>query len=203
MVMPLKQQSDEELIKAYFSGDAMSLELLVARYLGVVFRFVRSMVWVREDAEDITQEVFVKAWKNLGTFNCEKSFKTWLFAIAKNASFDYLRKKKQLPFSKFEDEQGRNTLHETLRDTKPSPYEHAESQEFKKTVDVAMAKLSGEERAAVLLRLQEEFSFAQMAEVFGEPLDTVRSRYRRAIIKLRELLGGGSGRDAPKQAPHA
>ena len=100
----MEQRSDKELIETYFSGDEMSLELLIVRYLGAIFRFVRSIIHVQEDSEDITQEIFVKAWRNLARFNREKSFKTWLLAIAKNTSLDYLRKKKPLPFSKFEDE---------------------------------------------------------------------------------------------------
>src|SRR3989338_10910855 len=130
----MEQRSDKELIETYFSGDEMSLELLIVRYLGAIFRFVRSIIHVQEDSEDITQEIFVKAWRNLARFDREKSFKTWLLAIAKNTSLDYLRKKKPLLFSKFEDEQGRNILRETLQDTKPSPHAHAESQEFRKSI---------------------------------------------------------------------
>ena len=77
---------------------------------------------------------------------------------------------------------------------------HAEGREFARDAVAAVAKLSGEERAVVVLHLQEELSFAEISEAFGEPLDTVRSRYRRAIIKLRALLDEPN---APKVDPHA
>ena len=207
----MEQQTDKELIEAYFSGDAKSLELLVVRYLGAVFRFVRIFIRAQEDAEDITQEIFVKAWKNLAKFDREKSFRIWLFAIAKNSSLDHLRRKKEIPFSRFEDEQGRNILHETMRGIESSPYEHAREQERKRTAMAAIGNLAPEQRAIIALRLREGFSFSEIGEVLGEPLATVKSRYRRALIRLRDTFRaalltdskdtGMPRRNAPGRAP--
>ena len=82
---------DAQLVADYLNGDEQSLHLLIERYLKPVYRFVHSYVGSDLDAEDISQEVFVRAWRNLKKFDQEKSFKTWIFAIAKHASIDVLK----------------------------------------------------------------------------------------------------------------
>ena len=86
---------DSELIKQYFKGDEKALDNLVQRYFKQVFFFAKTYVKNDAEAEDITQEVFVKAWKNLHKFEPEKKFKTWLFQITKNTCIDFLRKSKK------------------------------------------------------------------------------------------------------------
>ena len=93
--MMSENRSAEQLIANYLKGDQESLEILVRQYLKVIYSFVFRYVGNAEDAEDITQEVFVRVWRNLKRFNQEQSFKTWLFAIAKNAALDFLKKKKR------------------------------------------------------------------------------------------------------------
>ncbi len=94
--------SDQKLIANYLAGDEKSLEILINRYLRPIYSFVYRHVGNGEVAEDITQEVFVKVWRNLKKFDQNKSFKTWIFTIAKNTSFDFFKKKKAIPFSELE-----------------------------------------------------------------------------------------------------
>lgn len=199
--------SDLKLIAKYFAGDEKSLEILILRYLKPIYSFVYRYIGNASDAEDITQEVFVKVWRNLRKFNPkksrfislrekqEKSFKTWIFSIAKNTSIDFFRKfqsasggKKSIPFSSFENEKGENMFIETLADPAPLPEELLEQVDIKKMLDAAMKKLSPPHRLVLFLRYNDHFTFREIAETLGEPLHTVKSRHYRALIKLKKLL---------------
>ncbi|MCX6813734.1 MAG: sigma-70 family RNA polymerase sigma factor [Candidatus Azambacteria bacterium] len=95
----MKNFTDEQLVKNYFKGDEKSLEELIRRYLPLIYNFSRRYAGDPDNAADITQEVFVKVWKNLKKFNTSKNFRVWLFTIAKNTALDWLKKKNALPFS--------------------------------------------------------------------------------------------------------
>ncbi|MCX6789783.1 MAG: sigma-70 family RNA polymerase sigma factor, partial [Candidatus Gribaldobacteria bacterium] len=95
----MQKLSDNEIVKRHLKGDEEALEFLVRRYLKPIYSFVCRNVGDADVAEDITQETFVKMWKNLKKFDQQKNFKSWLFTIAKNSSIDFLRKKKVTPLS--------------------------------------------------------------------------------------------------------
>lgn len=88
--MPIENQDDNQLIAEYLQGREQALEILINKYLGQIYGFVYRLVGKPEEAEDITQEVFVKVWRSLKKFDKEKSFKPWLFKIAKNTAMDFL-----------------------------------------------------------------------------------------------------------------
>ena len=145
------------------------------------------------DAEDIAQETFLRLWKNLKKFDQSKNFKTWLFAIAKNASLDLLKKKKtdvvladrrggrcrskpsSRPTSLFR-------IHQTTLSTAGL---------LKKNFDVALAKLPSHYRDVMVMRYTDNLKFREIAERLGEPVDTVKSRHRRGLALLRDMLDGG------------
>ena len=180
--------SDEQLISDYLAGNEQSLELLIKQYLRPIYSFVFRYVGNGQEAEDITQEVFVRVWRNLKKFDQEKSFKTWIFSIAKNASLDFLKKKKAIPFSEFDTEEGGNRITDTLVDPSPLPLELLEKAGMANMLNEAMEKLSPQYRMVLFLRYNDHFNFREIAESMGEPLHTVKSRHRRALIKLKELL---------------
>ncbi|MFA6521413.1 MAG: RNA polymerase sigma factor [Candidatus Gracilibacteria bacterium] len=184
----MENNYEQNLIKQYFAGDEGALEVLINLYLKPIYSFVYRYVNGAEEAEDITQEVFVKAWRNLKKFKQNKSFKTWIFEIAKNTALDFLKKKKTIPFSKFEDESGKNVLLETLADPAELPQELLNRQGIAKLLETAMSKLSPSHRMVLFLRYNDHFNFREIAEALTEPLHTIKSRHRRALIKLREIL---------------
>ena len=186
--MLLQKQSDQQLIAAYFKGDEKSLETLIKRYLKPIFSFTYRYVGNYQEAEDITQDVFVKVWRNLKKFDQNKSFKTWVFTIAKNTSIDWLKKKKAMPFSKFEDEEGKNALLERIVDTAPLPDELFARADMARILNSAMEKLLPKYRMVLFLRYNDHFNFREIAESLGEPLDTIKSMHRRALIMLKKLL---------------
>ncbi len=170
---------DANLIQLYLKGDEKSLEILVKRYLKPVYGFVFRYVGRPQEAEDITQETFIKVWKNLKKFDRKKSFKTWIFTIAKNASIDFLRKKKAIPFSAFT---------ETLIDPAPLPDILANRVNLKQEVALAIEKLPFNYRAVLLLRYDDRMNFQEIADTLGEPINTVKSRHWRAMNSLKKLL---------------
>ena len=91
--------TDEQLTAKYLKKDEKALEELVKRYLPLIFGFVKKYTGNQDNASDITQEVFVKVWKNIKSFDQTKSFRTWIFTIAKRTAFDHLKKRKTVSFS--------------------------------------------------------------------------------------------------------
>jgi RNA polymerase sigma-70 factor (ECF subfamily) len=184
----MSEYLDEQLVQQYLSGDEKSLEILIQKYLKPIYNFVYRYVGDMANAEDLTQEVFVKVWKNIKKFDRKRNFKTWIFCIAKNTAFDYLRKKKSIPLSNFENDQGDNVLADSLADVAPLPSELFDKADISQKINTALNKLSLNYRAVILLRYKEDFKFIEIAEILDESIDTVKSRYRRGLRELRKFL---------------
>lgn len=181
--------SDQQLIYDYLKkGDEKSLEILIRHYLKPVFGFAYRYVGNAQEAEDITQDVFVKVWKNLKKFDGQKSFKAWIFTITKNTSVDFLRKKKAIAFSELGNEESENNILEKFIDSSPLPNEFLEQKGIREIFIKAVGKLFPKYRRVLLLRHNDNLSFREIAETLAEPLNTVKSRHRRALIFLKKLL---------------
>lgn len=180
--------TDSELIENYLKGDEQALEILFSRYLKPVYSFVLKVAGNAEEAEDITQNAFIKAWKNLKKFNKGKKFKPWIFQIAKNTSLDYLRKKKAIAMSEFENEEGDNILLQTLADPDPLPSEIFDRSNLAVEAGAVIKELPLKDRLILNLYFDNDFTFQEIADLTSEPLNTVKSRQRRALGKLRKKL---------------
>ena len=174
---------DKVLIELYLKGDEKSLEILIARYLKLIYNFSYKNVGNQAEAEDITQEVFVKIWKNIRKFDRKKSFRPWIFQIAKNTSIDFLRKKKTIPFSWFENEKGQNPLVDNMASP---PSNLLEIFSDKKVLATLMHSLTEKEQKIINLRHNDGMSFKEIADVSEESVNTVKSRYRRTLDVLRK-----------------
>jgi len=184
----MQDRNDNELVDKYLAGDENSLEILFRAYLKPLYNFIYRYVGNAESAEDIAQETYLRVWRNIKKFDRNKNFKTWIFAIAKNAAIDFMKKKKEVPFREFENDEGDNILAETLADPAPLPDELLARADITETLKRALDKLPPKYRAVLLLYYNSGFSFAEIAEIMKEPLNTVKSRCRRALIALREIL---------------
>lgn len=90
----MQNYTDQQLIAAYLKGDEKSLEILIKRYLNPIYGFAYRYVKDQQNAEDITQETFLKVWKNIKKYDKNKSFKAWIYTIAKNTVLDFIKKEK-------------------------------------------------------------------------------------------------------------
>jgi RNA polymerase sigma-70 factor, ECF subfamily len=176
-------------VKEILSGDEEAFAEIVKIYLKPIYNFVHRLVGDRDTADDLTQETFVKAWKNLKRFDQKRNFKTWLFTIAKNTAFDWLKKKKEIPFSTFMDEEGESWL-ENVPDENILPDEILERSDLAEELDEILQKLPPHYRAILLLHYKEDFSLHEIAEILGEPYNTIKSRHQRGLLKLKEALIG-------------
>lgn len=184
-----RTHNDAELIELFLSGKDQGFALLLERHMPMVYRFVYRYLGNTDDTNDVTQETFIRAWKHLKKFDQARSFKTWILAIAKNASLDFIKKKKPLLFSRIETE-------ETDLDTFLAPYTNTEAlsdamvdrKSTAQTLVAAVAKLPIPYRAVLALRYTEHLKFREIAEVLDEPIDTVKSKHRRGLMQLRKIL---------------
>lgn len=180
----LFSMEDKELINQHFQGNEVAFQQLVERYFQEVYNFAYYYVQNQSYAEDITQEVFLKVWNGLKSFDLQKSFKTWLFTITKNCCLDFLRKKKILPFSALEQE---DKIFE-IADTAPLPLEALKQADQGTILQKALATLPLKYREVLLFYYQEHFNFREIADILKESLNTVKSRHRRALEMMKKLL---------------
>ena len=173
------------------SDNGLTIEKIVADYLTVIYRFVYRLVGNEPDASDITQEVMVKVWKNLAKYDPAQNFKPWLFKIARNTAIDWLRHRRQIPFSELDrcDEEGNDrAFAETVKDLELLPDEVFAQKEIKEKFNQALNLIPINERMILALHLEEGLTFNEIAEIVGRPLNTVKSAYRRSLVKLRAQL---------------
>ncbi len=182
------EKSDQQLAVDALRGDERAMTELVDRYLKPVYAFVYRLTGSAEDAQDIAQETFVKVWKNLKKFRPDASFKTWVLAIARNTAIDWLRKKKNPVFSEFTQDDGYNVLTETLADPAPLPDELVARMQEKHLLDGLLGALPAGDREILLLHYNDHLTFADIGTMIKRPLNTVKSRHRRALIALRKML---------------
>jgi len=180
--------SDQLLIELAKNNNQEALEQLIKKYLKFVYRIVKYYIADNDEAEDVTQEIFVKVWKNLKKFQSDKNFKSWLGTIAKNSCLDSIKKKRALPFSSFENEFGQNLLHNTLADLSPNAFEIACKNGINEMIESAINRLSFPYQQAIILHSRQGLTFQEISVSTGQSLNTVKSRYRRALKYLRKNL---------------
>ena len=183
-------ENDEEIILAYKKGDQEAFKKLIERYTTSLYNFTARLT-NRNEAPDIVQEIFIKAWKNIQRFDPRKaSFKTWIFTIAKNTATDFLRKKKSWLFSdleKWNDEEA-DSFSESIPAQDLLPDAALQKLQDSQFLDKMLEGLSPNYREVLVLHYQEEMTFEEIGKILTKPLNTVKSQHRRAILELRKML---------------
>ena len=184
------EETDRELITRHRAGDETALPELINRYLKPIYRFIFRRIGKTTDSEDLTQETFLKIWKNLRKYRAEESFRAWAFTIARHTAIDWLRKKKSLTFSELADTETENeiTFSENLRDPDPLPDELSAKAGDNKFLNDVIDKLPSIYQEVLTLRYEEDLTFDEISRVLDKPLDTIKSQHRRALITLRKML---------------
>ncbi|NCU28226.1 MAG: RNA polymerase sigma factor [Candidatus Moranbacteria bacterium] len=179
-------QSDENLIEDYVGGDDASFKLIIDRYTPIVFGYVSRFVG-KDNADDLTQNVFIKVWKNIRNFDDEKaSFKTWLFKIARNTTIDYLRKKKSINFSSLDSDE--EDFASGLEDDHDNQEDILIKSENINALKEAIKILPLNYREILVLYYEQDMTFKEIGELLNKPLNTVKSYHRRALIRLKKEL---------------
>lgn len=179
----LNRLSDEELVQQTRRGNRDAFAVLVERHQDGVVNLVYRLVWNWEEALDIAQETFVRAYEALSTFQPERRFKPWLYRIAANISYDYLRRQQRL--EAFGPD---GHLSVKANATSADPHMLVEQREIRQTVEEVIAELPPRYRAVVVLRYFEELSYTEIAEVLDMPVGTVKTYLHRARTLLRVAL---------------
>jgi len=178
--------SDQNLLARYASGDEEALAELVHRYLPMIYRLVFSYTRNQADAEDVTQTVFVKMWRHWRQFDPERNFKNWLLAIAKHAALDFCRRQRTAPINLSDEEY----LVEILSDPALPVSERLDRNWRNQALERAIDSLVGADQTVIRQYHQQGLNFREIALQTGESINTVKSRYRRAVVKLRKKLPG-------------
>jgi len=181
----LKGAPDAELVARSKAGDKPAFGELVRRYQKPVYRIVLRMVKNADDADDLTQDTFVRAHRGLKTFKEEFDFHPWLYRIAVNQAINLINKRKRQAAVDLED------VPEGDIKTGPepeSPVQAASRQELLRRLERALERLPDEQKAVFLLRVQEGLSYEEIAKTMNTPKGTVMSRLARARMALRKYI---------------
>lgn len=173
--MIFREVEDRDLILGARRGHVEAYNLLVSRWERRVFNYLYRLVGDREDAQDLSQDVFLKAYQNLKKLEDVSRFGPWLFRIAHNEAYSLLRRNRP----------------ETELDGDPTPVSTSPRLapiELTLAVESAMARLSDDQREAVLLKIYQGFKFEEMAEILECPVSTVKSRLYTALDLLKGAL---------------
>jgi RNA polymerase sigma-70 factor, ECF subfamily len=184
--------SELDLVKRCQSGDTEAYDELVTRYRTRIFAMIYNMVHNEQDAWDLAQDSFVKAWRSINRFRGRSSFYTWIYRIVMNVTIDWLRKKQVKGAGiEFDDSiqlREINPASKTLPKADALPYERMERSEVRARIDDAIAQLSPEHRAVILMKETEDMQYHEIAETLGCSIGTVMSRLFYARKKLQNLL---------------
>ena len=178
---------EQELIVRVKQGDIQAFEPLIEAYEKQIYHLCLRMTGNPEDARDLTQESFLKAWQKLGQYHVESAFSTWLYRLSSNLCIDFLRQqKRRTVFSLTTEEDTGEELEVASVD--PTPEEIVLQMDDRRAVADAMKELDEDHRLILTLRVVEDMPYEQIAQVLGVKEGTVKSRLARARTKLRRIL---------------
>ena len=191
-------REDLGLVQRCLSGDVEAFSEVVRRYQRPVFGLIMRMLSDQGRAEEITQDVFVRSYTKLASFDQQRKFSSWLFRIAHNAAIDELRKRRVhlLPLETKDDDDGVDLL-QVLSDRKQvSPERRATGSALREDIEEVIEQLRPDYAEVMVLRFVEDFSYEEISEVMGIPLGTVKTYIHRARQQTaKKIAARGWGPD--------
>jgi RNA polymerase sigma-70 factor (ECF subfamily) len=176
-----KQLSDIEIIKKVLNGDTNLYKTIIDRYKGKVASVVKSIVSDKPEAEEIGQEVFIKLYNNLANFKGDSKLETYIIRIALNLSYNEV-KRQERRWTIFSN---KTTDNDYIKDIS---YSNENQRDNKEVVKLALKQLKAKDRAIINLRLMQQYTSKETAEILKIPMGTVLSRLSRAQEKLKEII---------------
>ncbi len=179
--------SESDLVQRHRYGDPQAFEEIYEEFAGLVYNLALRMSGRPGNAEDLSQEVFLRIHRYLGRFNGRSSLKTWVYRVTLNHCRSRLGRKKIPIQSLAEDtEDGRGVK---LRETRRNPEQRAMASDVSRQISAALPQIKAVYREALILRDLEELTYQEIAKVLGVRMGTVRSRIARGRDQLRRVLG--------------
>jgi RNA polymerase sigma-70 factor (ECF subfamily) len=198
----LNSEEENSLIDCIIGGESPKFELLVQSYERKVFGTMLTILGNRQDAEDVTQETFLTAFRKLSQFQRRSSFYTWLYRIAYNLAIDLQRRRGRTAKQVVSSAAALNSFETHLYDPPDrhdSPSDIAIAQETVEQVRRGLGRLDSERRSIIVMRDIDGMDYSEIAAVLDLPIGTVRSRLHRARLELRDILNSvGCGPTAPE-----
>ncbi len=186
----LSKQNERGLIEKSKNGDVKAFEDLISGYEKKVFNIVYRIVGDYNDAQDVSQEVFIKAFRAIGNFRGKSSFYTWLYRIAVNECMDAMKARKKTTALSINAPVGDEDsgIAREIKDDGESLEEKVERNELRSIIEKALNRMPYEHRIMIVLRDVQGFSYEEIAAMLKCPAGTVKSRINRARRALKELL---------------
>jgi RNA polymerase sigma-70 factor (ECF subfamily) len=179
-------ETDEELVTAFRAGDSSAFDQLVKRWerkiQGAVYRIMGS----GEDAKDLTQETFLRAYRGVATFKSEARFSSWLYQIPLNLCRDRLRQRKGRTLVSIDDLDAASSAR--LERKTSTAQDVVEARDLSRLVSTAMASLPEEQREVIVLKEYQGLTFQEIADSLRVPVSTVKTRLYRGLVQMREHL---------------
>lgn len=181
--IPISDRSDARLVRDAKAGSDDAFNLLVRRWERKVYSYLAYLTGRSEDAFDLCQQVFVAAFVNLGQLRNPETFRPWLFGIAHNTAYSFLRKEKRKE----------NVISNAELSDGPSGVRFMEGDKWERTeikilVEKALAALTAEQREAIVLKFYQGLRFEEIATIQNCPLGTIKTRFYTGFNQLRKIL---------------
>ncbi|WP_428268429.1 RNA polymerase sigma factor [Haliangium sp.] len=189
----LQDEADESLMMLYQQGDVRAFEVLLERHRRPIFNFILRSVRARDRAEDLMQETFLRVVKGAAGYKKQAKFTTWLYTIARNLCVDHSRRQKHRRHASLDQpigggEERDRTLMDVVSGDEPGSDRKAVSRRLHLAISSAIDTLPDDQREVFLLREFQSLPFKDIGEIVGVPENTVKSRMRYALEKLRNEL---------------
>jgi RNA polymerase sigma-70 factor (ECF subfamily) len=178
----LPREAEREAVETCRRGEREAFDRLVVRYQRDVYRLCYRYVNNHEDANDLAQEVFLRAWRGISRFRGESSFSTWLYRIAVNTCLNFRALRRPTT----------QELPATLADPVPGAVTRAESDEEAQRLRTAVSRLPEKQRATLILKVYHELTHEEVAGILGSSVGTVKANLFHALRNLRRLMADGA-----------
>jgi len=179
-------EADNSIVERYLAGDMTAFDELMIRYERQVYRVCYRFVNNRDDAMDLAQEVFIKAFEHLANFRRESSMKTWLYRIAMNHCINHVKKNAR----EFVE------IKENIGSTRASVHSEMEEREQREQFRLLVKRLPPKQKAILEMRIHEQLSYEEIATMSGRSISTIKASVFFALEKLRKLVKEPTGKAA-------